>query len=248
MTARDSTSLELSYYRASESAKASLIFLLPWVIFYEFGTWYFTFDPRSNTEQRIVAFSMLRDSLAALGATARWVAPASVVSILLGLMIFRREKVKVGLGTIAGMFVESAGLAVPLILISMVIARLPMPTLANASGVGSDVVLSIGAGVYEELIFRLIGFAVLHFVLVDFLSIRASVALPVMVVGSGVIFSLYHYWGPEAFAVQTFLFRTVAGAYFGVVMCYRGFGITAACHASYDLMIVLLRQLSHDGS
>ncbi len=235
----------LSYFKASESAKASLIFLLPWVIFYEFGTWYFTFDPQSNTEQRIVAFSMLRDSLAALGATAKWVAPASVISILLGQWVFRREKVKVGVGTIGGMFAESAVLAVPLIFLSMAIARLPMPTLANASGIGSDIVLSIGAGVYEELIFRLIGFAVLHFVLVDFLSIRTAVALPIMVLVSGVAFSLYHYWGPEDFAVQTFVFRSLAGAYFGIVMCYRGFGITAGCHASYDLLIVALRQLSH---
>jgi hypothetical protein len=106
-------------------------------------------------------------------------------------------------------------------------------------------VLSVGAGIYEELIFRLIGFALLHFVVCDFLSIRASVALPVMVGLSAVAFSLYHYWGPEPFAVQTFVFRTLAGAYFGVVMLWRGFGITAGCHAGYDILICILREMSH---
>src|SRR5690349_4672798 len=91
----------LRYARESESAFASLIFLLPFVLFYEWGTWYFTFDPVEHTEQRIVAFSMLRDSLAELGATARWVAPASVVSILLGLAVFRRERFRVGPVTLA---------------------------------------------------------------------------------------------------------------------------------------------------
>ncbi|MBC7784525.1 MAG: hypothetical protein H7144_11870, partial [Burkholderiales bacterium] len=162
------------YFRSSESAKASLIFLLPLVLVYELGTWYFTFNPANHTEQRIVAFSMLRDSLAALGATATWVAPASVISILLGLIIVRRERVRVAPATIISMLSESAILAVPLILLSMLTARLPM--LASGEGLGSGIVLSIGAGIYEELIFRLLGFGVLHFVLVDFLSIRAKAA------------------------------------------------------------------------
>jgi hypothetical protein len=238
-----------SYYRASESAKASLIFILPWVVFYEVGTYWFTFDASTNTEQRIVAFTMLRDSLAALGATARWVAPASVVSILLAMMIVRRERVTVRVMTLLGMLVESVALAVPLILFSMVLAQWLMPMLANQSlvqSLGPDVVLSVGAGIYEELLFRLIGLAVLHFALVDFLALRAKVALPAIIGISAAAFSLYHYWGPEDFAVQTFVFRFVAGAYFGVLLLHRGFGITAVCHASYDLMIVGLRAMSHD--
>lgn len=234
-----------SYFRTAESAKASLIFLLPWVLFYEVGTWYFTFDPQTHTEQRIVAFSMLRDSLAALGATARWVAPASVISILLALAIFRKERVKVGVSTVLGMLAESAALAVPLILLSMVVARMQIAMMALPSTLGPDMVLSVGAGIYEELIFRLIGFTVLHFVISDFLGIRASIALPMIIGISAISFSLYHYWGPEPFAVQTFVFRTLAGAYFGVVMCYRGFGITAGSHAAYDIMVCILRSMSH---
>ncbi len=235
-----------SYFHASESARASLYFLIPFVLFYEFGTWYFTFDASTNTEQRIVAFSMLRDSLAALGATARWVAPATVISILVGLTIFRREKVRVTPLTLGGMLAESLLLAVPLILISALVARVQWPMLAGFESAGSDAVLSVGAGIYEELIFRLIGFALLHFVLSDFLGLRASVALPAMVILSGVLFSLYHYWGPEPFAVQTFVFRTIAGSYFGMLMLWRGFGITAGCHAAYDIIICVLRGLSHD--
>ena len=236
------------YFQTSESARASLYFLIPFVLFYELGTWYFTFDASTNTEQRIVAFSMLRDSLAALGATARWVAPASVISILIGLTIFRREKVRITPLTLCGMFGESLVLAIPLILISLLLARVPWPMLAGFDSVGSDVVLSVGAGIYEELIFRLIGFAVLHFLLSDFLGLRASVTLPAMVVLSGLLFSLYHYWGPEPFAVQTFVFRAIAGSYFGMVMLWRGFGITAGCHAGYDILICILRGLSHDAS
>jgi hypothetical protein len=232
----------LRYAKESETAFASLIFLLPFVLFYEWGTWYFTFDPVEHTEQRIVAFSMLRDSLAELGATARWVAPASVVSVLLGLAIFRRENFRIGVLTLPGMTVESAALAVPLMLLSMLVARLPM--LANEP-MGSAVVLSVGAGIYEELIFRLLGLTALHLVLVDFLDLRGSFASATAVLIGGVGFSLYHYWGPESFAAQTFVFRTAAGVYFGIVMLRRGFGVTVGCHAAYDLLVSALRSMPH---
>lgn len=240
---------ETGYLAVSESAKASLYFLLPFIVLYELGTWYWTFDPLTNTEQRIVAFSLWRDSLAALGATARWVAPAGVVSVLIGLILVRREKVRLSGGIFLGMVGESAVLAFPLILLGMLLARINWPLLARGGGlssVGPDLILSIGAGIYEEFLFRLIGFAVLHFVLSDFLSLRPSIASAGMVLISGIVFSLYHYWGPEPFQMQTFVFRSVAGCYFGGIMLVRGFGITAGSHASYDILISLLRVLSHD--
>lgn len=240
---------KLGYYRASGTAFASLVFVLPFVLIYELGTWYFTFDPQANTEQRIVAFSLIRDGLAAMGATARWVAPASVISILLGLTILHRERMRVSPRTLLGMAGESVALALPLILFSLLLARIPLAgvPLINAGELGEGVVLSIGAGIYEELVFRLIGFAVLHFILVDFLSIRERVAMPLVVGISAIVFSLYHYWGPEDFAVQTFVFRTSAGLFFGGVLWSRGFGITAGAHASYDILICLLRELPHVG-
>lgn len=235
------------YFAVSESAKASLYFLFPFIVLYELGTWYWTFDPQTNTEQRIVAFSLWRDSLAALGATARWVAPTGVVSVLIGLILFRREKVRLSVGILLGMVGESLLLAFPLILLGTLVARVNWTLLVGGwSSVAPDVILSIGAGIYEEFLFRLLGFAVLHFILSDFLSLRSPVADTAMVVVSGVVFSLYHYWGPEPFHMQTFVFRSLAGCYFGGIMLTRGFGITAGCHASYDILISLLRVLSHD--
>lgn len=235
------------YFAASESAKASLYFLLPLIVLYEVGTWYWTFDPETNTEQRIVAFSLWRDSLAALGATARWVAPAGVVSVLIGLILFRREKIRLSAGILLGMAGESFLLALPLILLGILLAKVNWTLLAGGfSSVAPDLILSIGAGIYEEFVFRLIGFAVLHFILSDFLSLRDPIVSVGMVLISGVVFSLYHYWGSESFQTQTFVFRSLAGCYFGGIMLTRGFGVTVGCHASYDILISLLRVLSHD--
>ncbi len=227
------------YFKESETAWQSLIFLLPWIIAYELGTWYFTFDPVTRSEQRIVAFSMLRDALASLGATARWVPPASVVSILLSMAICRRERMRITLGTQLLMGVESVVLATPLLVVGLVVAR--MPGLSNPEPIGESLVLSIGAGVYEELVFRLVTFAALHFFLSDFLNVPGRITTPIIVAVSAVVFSLYHYWGPEEFAPQTFVFRTVAGLFFGSVLLCRGFGVTAGCHAAYDILVSLLR-------
>ena len=228
------------YFRESESAFAALLFLLPFVLAYEIGTWYVTFDPASQTEQRIVAFSMLQNSLAALGATARWVAPAAVVSVLVALSLLRREPLRARLSTQLGMTLESILLAGPLLLLSLVLAKINL--LAGPEPVSQGVVLSIGAGIYEEFIFRLLGIAALHFFFVDFLGIQPTIGTVGSIIGCGVLFSLYHYWGSESFAMQTFVFRAMAGTYFGAVMLGRGFGVTVGCHMAYDIAVCWMRE------
>lgn len=232
------------YFRESETAVAALVLLLPLVVLYEVGTWYWTFDPIDQTETRIVAFSLLRDSLAACGATARWVAPACVISLLLGLALVQREKWTMRIWTPIVMALESVILALPLLVVGMLVSRyIPLASgnLMSARDIGPSVVLAIGAGIYEELIFRLLAFSVLHFMLCDFIGLSHRVSLPVIVICSGVAFSLYHYWGTEAFAWQSFLFRTLAGLYFGGLYLTRGFGVTACSHASYDIVVLFMR-------
>jgi hypothetical protein len=62
----------------------------------------------------------------------------------------------------------------------------------------------------------------------------------VVVLLSAVIFSGYHYLGAETFQFRTFAFRSLAGIYFGVLFLTRGFGVTAATHAAYDILVLLV--------
>jgi membrane protease YdiL (CAAX protease family) len=73
------------------------------------------------------------------------------------------------------------------------------------------------------------------------LEIRRGWSYLLIVVISSFLFSFYHYLGNETFQLRSFAFRTLAGFYFGAVFAFRGFGITAGSHASYDVMVVLLR-------
>jgi membrane protease YdiL (CAAX protease family) len=83
----------------------------------------------------------------------------------------------------------------------------------------------------------------MSFLFGDLLGIRRAWSYLLMVAISSLLFAAYHYLGNEAFQWRTFAFRTVAGAYFGAIFVWRGFGITAGCHTAYDMILVLLKVL-----
>ena len=97
-------------------------------------------------------------------------------------------------------------------------------------------VLSFGAGIYEELVFRLVAFTLLSLMLVDLLEMRKVWAALLMVVMLAVLFSLYHYLGHETFRWQSFaVSHSSRGSILGWCSCS---GIWRNCwsHAAYDIM------------
>ena len=115
------------------------------------------------------------------------------------------------------------------------LALVPILLLAVSFG------LSLGAGIYEELVFRLFGLTVLHTLLFNVLKMKKGTGYLAMVVISSLGFAFYHYLGDEQFSWRSLVFRTVAGAYFAGLFLTRGFGITAFSHSSYDIIVSYLR-------
>jgi Type II CAAX prenyl endopeptidase Rce1-like len=100
--------------------------------------------------------------------------------------------------------------------------------------------VSLGAGLYEELLFR-----VLLVGAIAALGTRAfgwrPVTAGVVAVGAGaIIFSAFHYIGPfgEPLDAGSFTFRLIAGIFFSALFVTRGFGITAWTHALYDVFLL----------
>ncbi len=222
------------YLADSERPLSSLVFVLPFLVIYELGAHTFA---RGQSYPELVAFRLMRDFFDFFGATGRYMPAMAVVAILLSWHIARNDPWRVRTGTLVGMFFESLLLGVPLIFVCLVVSRyLPL-----AGGQWSGmVIMSLGAGIYEELIFRLCAMTLLNLALVDLLKMRRWLAAGLMVLVPAVLFSLYHYLGDEQFSGGSFLFRTLAGVYFGVVFLCRGFGVTAGAHAAYDVWIVAL--------
>lgn len=101
--------------------------------------------------------------------------------------------------------------------------------------------VSLGAGLYEELLFRVFLVSGLLWIGRVLLGWRRGVAAGVAVVVGALVFSAFHYIGPlgDAFELSSFLFRTVAGLAFSGLYVMRGFGITAWTHALYDVFLLI---------
>ncbi len=105
----------------------------------------------------------------------------------------------------------------------------------------ADLLLALGAGVYEELLFRLlmVGGGVLLLQKVFKWGTAPSVTLCLLV--SSLIFSAVHHIGPlgEPFNGYVFTYRAVCGLLLGIVYLSRGFGVAVWTHALYNALVIL---------
>jgi membrane protease YdiL (CAAX protease family) len=223
------------YFRRSELPLHSLAFLLPMLVLFELGTYFHPSDP--------IAFRMLQIFFLQLGATGRFLPALLLVGILVSWHLIRRDPWRVRVETLWGMALESVLLSLPLIALGLSFARwhIHVPLYGNGEAWRDNTILSLGAGLYEELVFRLILMTLLVVILGDFLRMPGFWPGLLMVVISSVLFSMYHYLGHETFQWRSFAFRTVAGLYFAALFLTRGFGITCGCHISYDILVVAMQ-------
>ena len=100
--------------------------------------------------------------------------------------------------------------------------------------------LSLGAGVYEEFLFRVVLITLFALIFTKVVGLKRITSLGFAVIISSLIFSGFHYVGifGEPFLMQTFVFRFIGGLILSILYVVRGFGITAYTHSFYDLLIV----------
>jgi hypothetical protein len=291
-----------SYFERTSQPIYAIVFLLPFIVFYELGTILINTDLlRHYWQGRVVAFSWVQEFLAHIGFGSKfaWAAtPLAVVVILIALQLASRKQWRFRFGDILPMAVECILLAVPLIVLSMFLSGSgqrqgdinefansavqieadavlscssvandgsPAPLLPSEEGKGAEdsgdegkwqgllanIVTGIGAGIYEELIFRLILIIGLMMLFQDVLRLghKSSIILSVLI--SAALFSAYHhivylegrFIQSTPFNWTEFGFRTIAGIYFAVLFAIRGFGITAGAHAFYDIIAVSMNAL-----
>jgi hypothetical protein len=117
-----------------------------------------------------------------------------------------------------------------------------IPQLAMASGEGlfDIVVIAAGAGVHEELLFRVVGCGMLARVLS--LYIHPFGGWLFAIVSSSLVFSAAHHWGPngELFEWTPFIYRLLAGFIFALIYRIRGAGVAIWTHTLYDVYVLAL--------
>ena len=113
---------------------------------------------------------------------------------------------------------------------------------ASARPTVSAMIGYVGAGVYEETLFRLM-LVPLFFAILRLLQMPQVLASSWAVTASALLFALAHHAGSpgEAFTWYAFVFRWMAGVFFAWVFVIRGFGIAVGTHTAYDFLVGWIR-------
>ncbi len=236
------------YHRITRTATYGFLMALPLLVLYEGLIW--LVNQGEVMQVRISAEVWMKRVLPTLGTTGVHV--LALVVLIVGLAVFfyeRKKNIPLRSKYFGWMIGESAVYAVVLaFLVSMVVGMIfaaaptgPAGMQMQEQGIWTQLALSIGAGIYEELLFRvlLVGglFAGLKMVLAEN---RRTMAYVIAAIVGALLFSAVHYIGAlgDAFTVSSFMFRFLFGLALNVVFLVRGFGVAAWTHALYDVMIV----------
>ncbi len=230
------------YSRLTHRPLHCLVFLLPLLAVYELGVAAIQAAHPGSPPVKLVAEDLLERFLAACGATGYHLPALAVVAILLSWQVASKEPWKIHWPTILGMTGESLLLAVPLLALNYVVGHVSLGNLAAATGTGrawhAPLILSLGAGIYEELVFRLMLICLLSFVLVDVARVPKQYGLAAAIVLSSAAFAMQHQVpiGSEPYVAVRFAFRLLAGGFLASVFAMRGFAVAVGCHAFYDII------------
>lgn len=171
-----------------------------------------------------------------------YTAIASGVTVLLGLLILRaRRSSSLHPRLFVPVLLESALYAIIVAsLIGSIVRTFGLGVLDH-EGLPAQVIASCGAGLHEELVFRMGIFAGLGYLLSR--RMRPWVGWGIALVASSVLFSAVHYLPPlgDAFSVSSFVFRLLCGVAFALIYRLRGFAIAAWTHTLYDVFYFMLR-------
>ncbi|HTK55224.1 MAG TPA: CPBP family glutamic-type intramembrane protease [Gemmatimonadales bacterium] len=236
----------MNYWALSRAPRHSILFAFPLLLLYEGLA--FVLGGDSVTGVRNGADVLLKSLFLSIGG-ARGLLAFDLLLLGLGAWLIWRDRASgpVRPRLFGFMLAESAGLALLFGAVAGLLTSLLLraPALAVGGlgqfGLATQVMLSLGAGIYEELLFRVI--------LVSALLALGKKVFGWGPTGAGVfavcvgafIFSAFHYIGPygDPWQLQSFVYRAVAGLLFSGLFVLRGFGITAWTHALYDVFLAV---------
>ena len=240
-----------AYWQASRSPRYSLLFVLPLLVFYQILAAAVPAGPeggvRNGADVMLQSvFIWLAGSwgprlfMTCLIIAGLWLVvrdlrsnPGRLRTSLFGLMLAESVVLALVFGVVVGGLTAALlGEPPPLSLAFQGTAQL---------GRGTVLMLSLGAGIYEELLFRVVLVSFFAWVAHRVFGFRPLISGASATIAGALVFSAFHYIGPygDAWQVYSFVFRTIAGLFFSALYLTRGFGITAWTHALYDVFLVL---------
>ena len=220
----------------------SLLLVLPLLLFYEIGVLFAdVMNGADFLTGTLLRLTGLRGYLAF---------QLALLAVVTGIALHLRRTQKFEMRHFVPVLLESGVYALTmgtLILFVMTDLLGIDPRLGAAAGrhlsLFDKLVLSVGAGVFEEVVFRLVLLGGLHWFGTRALKLRAWVSVLLSFAISSVLFSLAHHVGPmgEPLRLGVFTYRVMAGLFFAALFQFRGFPIAVWTHTLYDIFVMLLR-------
>lgn len=231
------------YFYLSSRPLHILLFLLPVVIAAELGTLGLGGE---RIADQLAAHQMLIRFFDLFGVLGLHLPALAIVVTLVVQHFLSRDRWRIEPIVPAAMVVESAFLTGPLLILVLILQSSP-PAAAGVDdavlATRSGVLLALGAGLYEEVLFRLVLITAVHFIAADLIRVPDKGAKILAVVVSAVLFTLHHNLDPTASGTinpRLAAFFFLAGVYFGILFLARGLGIAVGVHAVYDLLVLVV--------
>ena len=230
---------DASYWNLSRSPYYSFIFTLPLFAVYEIMVLFLSRDQMATL--RNGADVLMRQLLALFGA---WGAYALSVAFIIGFMVvFLFQKKNWSITAIRSEYLLKMLLEGTLwgFLLYVMLKYAPVLLMFPSGKIlAQHIILSIGAGLYEEFVFRVVAIALISQLLKFIFLWKRVWRIPAAIFISACLFSGFHFVGAfgEPLNLTLFFYRLFAGVLLGSLYVARGFGITAYAHMVYDFVVV----------
>jgi membrane protease YdiL (CAAX protease family) len=232
-----------SYFRETGTLLYSYLICIPLLLLYEILIQ--VSQPEAEYLIRISVDAWFKAIFSVLGLNALSI--TFLIAALVGIVILWRDRSRlksVRKHYFLLMLAEALLYAVVLaVLISTLLQSILMatgsPSLADLPKL-QLLALSLGAGLYEELFFRVILVGALVWVFQK--MVRTNwIAYTAAVILAALCFSAVHYTGEfgDPFTIGSFLFRFLFGLALNLIYVIRGFGMAAWTHAIYDILVIM---------
>ena len=230
----------MSYFIQTRSSFYSFLFTIPLFIIYEIGIIFLSKDDiivvRNGADflMRAVLESFGIFGLYGLGAI-------FIIGFIVTYVFFLKDKDSSDIKTeyLFIMVFESVVWAIILYIVMSKFMILLMIPIGKA--ILQQVILAVGAGIYEEFLFRVLLISGLSSIIgFVFLWEEKGSNIAALIIAAA-IFSGFHFMGEygDYFTMELFLLRFFAGVILGILYYARGFGITAYAHSIYDLIVLI---------
>jgi membrane protease YdiL (CAAX protease family) len=235
----------------------ALAFLLPLIVAYEIGAAQFLAGDNQASIETIRAHRLLTDAFGIFGVTGLYL-PAALLVVVLAIWHFlTHDPFRIRPRVLAGMALESGAWSVPMIVTALLTTAVLSLGQAHAAAAPAQpapldalswpalITVSLGAGIYEELLFRLVAITIIYTILADLIAVPKRWAWGGAIVASAIAFALYHdeAWGDAGQVLwRDAVYFTIAGAAFGGIFAWRGFAIVVAVHALMDIALLTIQR------